>query len=1365
MNETWYILTAIKQKYLQVAMLLLLGLFNNSTLAQEDSPRIKHFTEEDGFIHSMPMDMLKDSLGFVWIASGDGLSRFDGKEFKHFWHDETDNTSISGNAHPKLYTDKKGNIWTTSPEKGLKCYDPRQGTFKNIKIQNTKDTQLIYDFTIDDNNTIWAATLSSGLYRLSPTAEGSFSKEVLLPGQKLCRISRDSNGNIWVGGYNGEVYTFDPSVEDISKIKLKLNVNSYIRAFYPTKKKLLIGGDRGLYIYDLESEKGQWFHARTGVKGISGIVYSFLREDDTKVWVGTQFGMYLLDFEKMKVVQKIIVEDSTDEVNNKAVYTLTRLSDSQILSGSGGRLDLIDFSEPHFKNVFNDGSDESQFNKNFITAIYKDEGNLWIGTTGGGLNLIRNGKYYHFRGNSGVKSGDAKTILGSAVTGISKDHQNQRLWISTYMALNMIDLKTFDPDNPKFIVFGPYWNNFVQNNTINDVAIDQKGNVWVATAGNGIFRLEQTKGAKTKIVRYKRETGNSNSLVNDFTWRIKIDQDHTIWIGTMFGLSKLTFLAQGYEQPKFTNYFKDVNLKESLSDNAITDILVDAKKRVWVGTRHGLNLFMGNNKFEPLTARKQFPNGFPISAIQDDAFGNLWLSSADNIVKFNPEKEIFTTYGSEDGLPNKGSVMHSKFRGPEGNIYFGTTKGFVHFHPDDLKNMDQPQPLHFSELRIRDSIITPQNTPNSILKQSLLNTEQLQFRHDQFPFYLRFSSIDFRLEKNVEYGYKLLPTDKEWNMLSDPEIQFLNLPSGSHTLLVNGFSRGKIWEQAPLKMNLYIIPPWWATWWAYTLYVLFAGTLAYWFYRFQLSRKLAVSENLRLKEVNQLKNSLYTNITHEFRTPLTVILGMADSLKSTLEKEELDSTRESLEMIQRNGNNLLRLVNEMLDLAKLESGNMELQPVQADVVPFIKYLCESFHSMAKASQIDLTVYSEIDELVMDFDANKMTTIISNLLSNAIKFTRSSGKIVVHLNKIPKNGNDHFFIRVKDDGLGISEAAMPHIFDRFYQADGSSSRKGEGSGIGLALTKEFTELMGGTIEVKSTVGKGSEFNVQIPITKNAHKMVDVRPSPVLALSAESEMPIPFEEAMESDTQLPLLLIIEDNFDVAHYLKTCLQGKYEIRHAADGIIGIETAFEKVPDIVICDVMMPGKDGYEVCATLKADERTDHIPIIMLTAKVTIEDRITGISHGADAYLAKPFNKVELFTRLNQLILLRKKMRHKLEKEGFGGFLKKRAENPEAKFLQKAIKLIHQEMSDHSFGSRHLARKLLLSESQIYRKLKAITGKSTAIFIRSVRLQRAKELIQTTKSTISEIAYDVGFNDPSWFSRAFKEEFGFTPSELSK
>jgi len=465
-------------------------------------------------------------------------------------------------------------------------------------------------------------------------------------------------------------------------------------------------------------------------------------------------------------------------------------------------------------------------------------------------------------------------------------------------------------------------------------------------------------------------------------------------------------------------------------------------------------------------------------------------------------------------------------------------------------------------------------------------------------------------------------------------------------------------------------------------------------------------------------------------------------------------------MIRRNGKDLLHLVNEMLDLAKSESGNMELQLVQADVVPLVKYLSESFNSLAEVNQINLTVYSEIETLNMDFDGDKLTSIISNLLTNAIKFTPASGKISVHINEIFKNKKPYLNIKVKDNGIGIPDDELPNIFNRYYQAEAKSSRKIKGTGIGLALTKEFVDLMKGTIEVKSMLNKGTEFVVLIPVTRNApttkNTGIDNKEhTTILSPSTED-----IEVSQKTNSELPLVLIIEDNKDVAHYLKTCLKNKYETIHAIDGIMGIDMAFKTIPDIIITDVMMPGKDGFEVCKTLKADERTDHIPIIILTAKVTIEDRLTGLSHGADAYLSKPFNKEELFIRLDQLVLLRKKLIDKIQKTGFDQFLNKRSKNPKIQFLQKIVTLIHQEIGNSNFESGYLAKKLLLSDSQVYRKIKAITGKSTAVFIRSIRLQYAKELLKNTNKTVSEIAYEVGFNDPSWFSRAFKEEFGYAP-----
>ncbi len=609
------------------------------------------------------------------------------------------------------------------------------------------------------------------------------------------------------------------------------------------------------------------------------------------------------------------------------------------------------------------------------------------------------------------------------------------------------------------------------------------------------------------------------------------------------------------------------------------------------------------------------------------------------------------------------------------------------------------------------------------------------------------------------------PYDLEWIEAGTQRMaRYTNLDPGEYNFRVIGSNDNDVWNEKGVSIQLLIKSAWWTRWWAYIAYACLAVGLIVSIRRYELNRILVRKKAQYLSELDTMKTNFFTNITHEFRTPLTVILGMTDNLKSSVENLPLNEANKSLDMIQRNGETLLRLVNEMLELAKLESGKLALHPRQSDVIPYVKYLCESFHSYAQENQINLVVYAEIDHLVMDFDSKKLETIILNLLSNAIKFTQPGEKIIVHLNQSLISNNEFLIIKVKDTGIGISEENLIKIFNRFYQIDISSTKHSEGTGIGLSLTKELVELMHGTINVKSTLGKGSEFTVHIPITKNAPLVKEVKMDQENLIISSSIHNEPLLN-QNTDTNLPLALIIEDNQDVAYYLKSCMKGKYETLHAKNGDIGIEMAYKTIPDIIVCDVMMPGKDGFEVCATLKSDELTDHIPIIMLTAKATIEDRLIGLSYGADAYLAKPFVKAELFTRLDQLISLRKKMVRKFENNGFSQLLKKRIENPETKFIKKAINIILKDITDNSFGSAQLAHKLNLSESQVYRKLKAISGKSTSVFIRSVRLQNGKELIQTTDSTISEIAYAVGFNDPAWFSRAFKEEFGFSPSAMSK
>ncbi|WP_242157104.1 tetratricopeptide repeat protein [Aestuariivivens sediminis] len=537
---------------------------------------------------------------------------------------------------------------------------------------------------------------------------------------------------------------------------------------------------------------------------------------------------------------------------------------------------------------------------------------------------------------------------------------------------------------------------------------------------------------------------------------------------------------------------------------------------------------------------------------------------------------------------------------------------------------------------------------------------------------------------------------------------------------------------------------------------------------FVISRRMAASERKRLNEINSLKNVLFTNITHEFRTPLTVIKGMTDNIKSNLKNNHQDDLENSLEIIDRNSDGLMHLVNEMLDLAKIESGNMGLNLVQVDIIPITKYLTQSFHALAEEKGITFSVHSDVEHLKMDIDVNKFTTIITNLFSNAIKFTSENGEVNVHIKKIEVHKTDYIEIKVMDNGLGISKEKQLHIFDKFYQVDNSSSKLQKGTGIGLALAKDFVELMNGSIDVESKLGKHSVFSIKIPITNSADLMNDpelVTNSSIIKITTPTNVSENNQSINIYDESLPLVLIIEDNQDVANYIKSCLIENFQILHAINGAIGIEIALEKIPDIIISDVMMPVKDGFEVCKHLKTDILTDHIPIIILTAKATFEDRLTGLNHGADAYLTKPFDKAELLTRIEQLILLRKKMLSKFEKTGIDKLLIKNIKNSEIKFLNKVVTIIDANVNQTHFGPIQLAKKIHFSEAQLYRKLKATSGKSTAVFIRSIRLQKGRELIQTTDKTISEIAYDVGFNDPSYFSRAFKDEFGLSPSAISK
>lgn len=549
--------------------------------------------------------------------------------------------------------------------------------------------------------------------------------------------------------------------------------------------------------------------------------------------------------------------------------------------------------------------------------------------------------------------------------------------------------------------------------------------------------------------------------------------------------------------------------------------------------------------------------------------------------------------------------------------------------------------------------------------------------------------------------------------------------------------------------------------------------------KFELERNKILQEKehaeaVRLKELDEIKTRLYTNITHEFRTPLTVIMGMAD---------EIEGNSEAKKLIQRNSHNLLSLVNQILDLARLEAGEMQLNYVYKDISGYLQYLTEAFQSFAAAQNIRLISYTEVEELYMDFDEEKLKHLISNLLSNAVKFTPQNGKIILHLSQTlnENTGNDMLKIKIKDTGIGIPADKLAHIFDRFFQVETSDVRKKEGTGIGLALVKELVELMDGEINVKSEEGKGTVFTVLLPIRSSmasttiqetgAKKMIlgQIGEHDAAQLAAAWKK----GDLRNDSPEKPVLLLAEDNVDVARYIEICLKEDYRVMTVENGQKGIDAAIEFIPDIIISDVMMPEKNGFELCRTLKKDERTSHIPIILLTAKATQEDKLEGLKSQADAYLMKPFDKEELLAQLNNMLNLRLLLQKKYGDLSVPSLVKKNetvesetleeTADLESAFLQKITQVIEKELTNPDLNVMKLGEVVFLSHTQVYRKIKALTGKTPSAFIRHIRLQKSLDLLKNSDMNITEIAFEVGYNDSNYFSRVFSKEFGITPTAM--
>jgi signal transduction histidine kinase/AraC-like DNA-binding protein/DNA-binding NarL/FixJ family response regulator/streptogramin lyase len=814
-----------------------------------------------------------------------------------------------------------------------------------------------------------------------------------------------------------------------------------------------------------------------------------------------------------------------------------------------------------------------------------------------------------------------------------------------------------------------------------------------------------------------------------------------------------------------------------LSISRILAIEENDAGNLWLATDAGLVYFNpANDTTKHFTVKDGLANNF-VCGLLTEGDSCLWLSTNNGLSRFHIPSKTFVNFYKDDGLTNNEFNRMSYFKARNGRMFFGGVSGINSFFPDKVmqayQNKNQSSKLVLSAFEYIDE------KRDTTIKKTLFGTIPLiELNHFDWSYTFEFALTDYNNPEETLYSYQMEGYKNTWSVPSKFNFaRFNSLPAGDYIFRVKARESTGNWSPNELSVRVIIHSPWWQTWWAYALYSIFLVIIIYFLQRYEVNRqklkynlKLGAVEAERLKELDSFKSRLYTNLTHEFRTPLTVIIGMAGHIKD-----------ESARLIEENGKTLLQLINQLLDLSKLENKSFKIDMKQGEIISYLRYLTESFQTYANSKNLSLRFFSPVESFVMDYDQELIKHILINLISNAIKYTPSEGEVTVRVGQ----HDDKLVIEMSDTGIGIAEKDLPHIFDRFYQVDSSLTRLGEGTGIGLAHTYELIKVMGGEISVKSSLGKGSTFIVKLSVKNEAPLQDSIfevgnTALPFKTLFAENSILLDTEPQSGTNSILPQLLIIEDNPDVVAYLRSILGNLFQLDIAYNGKIGIEKALENIPDMIISDVMMPEKDGYEVCDTLKNDEKTSHIPIILLTAKADAASRIAGLRRGADVYLSKPFDKEELLVQLSRLMERQKRMvawfsrkstevtpeiSNGKETEVLPILENDGAIRVENAFLKKLEDIIEANYADENFALPQMCQKIGMSRSQLFRKMKAVVNSSPSDFLRSFRLEKAKFLLETTDLNISEVTYRIGYKDISHFSRSYQEKFGFLPSETKR
>lgn len=1311
-----------------LAILLFLG---NSVRAQ--SYYFTHYQVEKGLSHNSVISILQDKEGFLWFGTKDGLNRFDGYTFKVYRHDPDDSSSIGSNFIQTLY-EYNGEMWVGT-NKGLYKYD---ATNENFALLNVTRNNNISNINKDRQGNLWFIA-GDALYKYNESSQFLQSYSNHFSATAICATP---DGTLWFSTSSGTLNKYNPVQDTFTRFdvfqKSKPCSSKRIENIYPAgAKSILIGTQsQGVKLFDTHTSTCQDILSYDQ-NDSELFVRNFVHSGGDEYWIATESGIFIYNLATGRFTNLRKRYNNPYSISDNAVYALCADSEGGIWAGTYfGGVNYYPKQYVSFEKFF-PKSDENSISGNAVREIRKDHyGNLWIGTEDAGLNKLdpKTGLFTNFK-PTGAKTGLTHyNIHGLLTTG-------DELWIGTFEhGLDVMDIRS-----EKIVRHYSAGNGRgeIRSNFVYAMHQTRSGKILAGTS-LGLYRFNREEDTFTALSEFPAEL-HYTAILDDY--------QGTLWAGTY--RDGIYFFNPGTGKRGFFKH--DPKNKNSLSSNTVNDIFEDSNHNLWFTTDGGLcRLHPDKTRFIRYTTQEGFPSNVIYSLLEDKK-KNLWASTSKGLVCFDTRTEKIKVYTKAHGLLSDQFNYRSAYKDAAGRMYFGSINGLISFNPGEFVTNTFIPPIDITGFQVHNQELSVGKN-QSPLKNSITFTDKITLQHDQSSFSLDFAALSYTTPEMAEYAYKMVGLDKDWNFLkTNRKVYFTELPPGKYTFMVKASNSSGLWNQQATQLEIEILPPFWASYWAYLLYTALAAVLLYYGIRNyhrqtekKNKRKILLLENEKEKEVYQAKIEFFTMVAHEIRTPLTLIKGPLEKIiKKTTDMPEL---KDKLMIMEKNTRRLLDLVNQLLDFRTTETKGFSLNFTKTNISQLVEDTYLSFKPAAEQANLSFKIDLPDAPVYAYADKEALTKILSNLFNNALKYAES--RVLVHV--LPCHSDDAIFtIEIKNDGYLIPTDIREKIFEPFFRIQENENKPG--TGIGLPLARSLAELHKGTLKLKETQNYLNVFVLNLPVhQEKEYKLYDedVTESPATKILKEED----------SHALKPAILVVDDNKELLEFISGELSPEYTVVKAFNGEKALNILKAETIQLVLSDIMMTGIDGFGLCRQIKSNLEYSHIPVILLTAKNTLQSKIEGLECGADAYIEKPFSPEHLQVQINNLLTNRNKIKAYFSSSPLAHIKSIAYSKADEHFLEKLHEIIYENIADCGLNVEHLASTMNMSRPTLYRKIKALSNLTPNELINIARLKKAAELLAAGDYKIYEVASMVGYNSQTSFGRNFLKQFGMTPSEYA-